>query len=95
MSKPIGKFDFLRVAHLWIIKLIDWNAMRSKAGRSEEGQRDHGPGYQGRLSALRVEQPVTSASIYCLVGLSSQFHFYSVFYLLSLCFVGRDFVRIV
>lgn len=33
MGKPIGKFDFLRVTHLWIIKLIDWNAARSKAGR--------------------------------------------------------------
>jgi len=37
MSKPIGKFDFLRVAHLWIIKLIDWNAMRSKAGKERRG----------------------------------------------------------
>lgn len=33
MSKPISKFDFLRIAHLWIIKLIDWNAARSKAGK--------------------------------------------------------------
>lgn len=23
MGKPIGKFDFLRAARLWIIKLID------------------------------------------------------------------------
>lgn len=49
MGKPIGKFDFLLVARLWIIKLIDWNAARSKAGKGEEGQRGHGPGYHGRL----------------------------------------------
>lgn len=37
MGKPIGKFDFLHVAYLWIIKLIDWNVAQSKAGKERRG----------------------------------------------------------